>query len=157
MRRFGYRRCWNGGTPPSCRPFAEGVSFYRKVLSVARNDESEWELAQVRLGLLHLKRGEFQKALPHLRRAHAIAPEEHAYALWLGDTLNQLGQSRLAASVLMDISHSTVCGPSALVGLALAAADLGRRDTAREILSLVTKQPQHPPTYSAVLRYCQDA
>ena len=113
--------------------------LYRSIESVlfrARNDESEWELAQVRLGLLHLKRGEFQKALPHLRRAHAIAPEEHAYALWLGDTLNQLGQSRLeVALVLMDISHSTVCSPSALVGLALvAAADFGSTHTAREIL-----------------------
>jgi len=133
------------------------VAFYRKVLSVARDDESEWELAHVRLGLLHMRQDQVSKAVPHLMRAHALAPHEDAYALWLGQALNRVGQPFSAARVLIDICHSPVCGTSALIDLARAAADLGERVQAREILTCVAKQSRQPQAFPDALTYCQDA
>ncbi len=133
------------------------VSFYRKVLCIARDDESEWELAHARLGLLHLSRDEISKAVPHLSRAHILAPDEHAYALWLGDALRRLGQPLLASSVLIGICNSPICGADALLSLARATADLGFRDTARRMVSLVPESTLRSEDFKTTLMYCQDA
>lgn len=107
------------------------VDFYRKVLAHARVGEYEHELAQARLGDLHLGRGRPDLALPHLRRARELAADEPEYALMIAHALALSGRSEDAAGELFDAVTSPVHAPEAFAALARLAGERGDRRAAR--------------------------
>ena len=111
--------------------FGRAITFYRKVLVTAQQGDSEWELAHVRLGDLHLGLGQIQPAIAHLLRARALQPDEMEYALMLGRAL-RLGQRPLAAQYhLFDALDSLHHRVDACLEMALLMEDCGRRTEAR--------------------------
>lgn len=113
--------------------FSRAVRAYRRVLAQARAGEYEHELAQARLGDLHLGQGQPERAWPHLDRARALAADEPEYALMAGRALAAAGRTEEAAAHLFDAVGSHTHGSEALVELARLASDRGDRRAARRL------------------------
>ena len=136
---------------------SRAVAFYRKALTLARIGESEWELAQVRLGDIHMLRGELEPAIAHLTRACELGHAEPRHAMLLGRALRLAGQPERASAYLMDACQCFSDRGTALIELAHATADLGHREAARTMVGLVARHhPEHPQLRGA-RRYASDA
>lgn len=109
------------------------VIFYRKVLAHARVGEYEHELAQARLGDLHLGRGRPDLALPHLRRARTLRADEPEYALMTGRALVAVGRYDDATEELFDAVASPTHASDAFAALAHIAGERGDRSAARHL------------------------
>lgn len=130
------------------------VDFYRKVLAHARVGEYEHELAQARLGDLHLGRGRPDLALPHLRRARELAADEPEYALMTARALAAAGRHDDAAGQLFDAAASPAHAPEAFAELACLAGLRGDRRTARH---LAAHAAERDPTHRDLVRAWADA
>ncbi len=136
---------------------SRAVAFYRKALTMARVGDWEWELAQVRLGDIHMLRGEFDSAIAHLTKACDLGRAEPRYAMLLGRALRLAGQSERASAYLMDACQCLHDRGTALLELAHATADLGQRSTARTMVEVVERyHPKHPGLRAAQI-YTNDA
>ena len=81
---------------------SRAVTFYRKVLAIADLGDTEYELAHLRLGDLHVGLGQFDYAIVHLLRIRQIDPREPEYAFMLGRAFRLSGRLRLAREHLFD-------------------------------------------------------
>ena len=71
---------------------SRAVTFYRKVLAIADLGDTEYELAHLRLGDLHVGLGQFDYAIVHLLRIRQIDPREPEYAFMLGRAFRLSGR-----------------------------------------------------------------
>ena len=133
------------------------VEFYRKVLVTARVGEPEWELAQLRLGHLHLLRGELEPAIAHFTKAYEQDAMEPRYARLLGRALRLTGEYQRATSHLLDACRSSRELAAALIELAYVEADAGQRSRARVLVDLVTRHTPSHPGLETARRYANDA
>jgi len=137
--------------------FRRAAAFYRKALALARIGEWEWELAQVRLADLHLRKGELGPAVSHLLRAQEMGSAEPRYDMLLGRTLRLLGKPERASSHLFDACSSGRDRASALLELAQATADMGNRRMARSMVDIVERTDPLNEDLRAARIYTQDA
>ncbi len=136
---------------------ARAVTFYRKVLALARDGEFERELAHVRLGDLHLSLGQAESAALHLRRALTLSGGEPEYALMLGHALLRLDRVEEALSHLHDALQSPVRAAEALAGLARGLDALGDRQGAATLARLAVERRPDDLEFRALARDLADA
>ena len=131
--------------------------FYRRVLSVARPDEWEHELAQARLGALHLASGEGDLAAAHYDRARQLTPDEPSYALNLASACVVAGRDADARAPLYDALESPHCRPDALRLLINLADAEGDRATAAQLARIAARESPTAAWARALARDYADA
>lgn len=131
--------------------------FYRRVLSIARPDEWEHELAQARLGALYLAHGEGELAAAHYDRARQLSPQEPAYAVPLATARVVAGRGEDARSPLYDALESPHCRPDALRLLIDLAASDGDRATAAQLARIAARESPTAQWARALAREYADA
>lgn len=136
---------------------ARAVAFYRKVLAHTQDGDFERELAHVRLGDLHLTRGETESAVLHLQRALRLSGGEPEYALMLGQALMRLDRLDEAFGYLHDALQSDVRAAEALAALARGLHAAGDRPAAATLARLAVERCPDDAEYRALSRELADA
>ena len=115
------------------------ITFYRKVLVTAQQGDSEWELAHVRLGDLHLGLGQTQSAIAHLLRARTLNPEEVEYAFMLGRALGMARRPTAAMYHLFDVLDSPHYRVEGYLEIARVLEETGDRLGARKMVKFALR------------------
>ena len=113
--------------------------IYSRVIEIAQTGEFEHEFAHARLGDLKVGLGEFDAALPHLRKIRDLNSDEPLYALMLGRVLLELGKFQEAGFHLMDAVSSAFYASEALMELMRVALAMGESDTADRLMRQARK------------------
>lgn len=103
---------------------------------------------QVKLGELYFKRGEMDRAVTSLQRAHAIAPQDPVVSTRLASMLERCGRSDEAIAAYRQVLQLQPENPVVMNNLAYLLADSGK--DLDEALALVQKAQQKMPDESVV-------
>ena len=140
-----------------CGRLARAVTFYRKVLSVAALGDSEWELAHLRLGDLHMGLGQFDLAIVHLLRARALRPAESEYAFLLGRALRLSGRVDAAREHLFDALYRYRWKADVYKEMSLCYPDSESRSLALTFCRLALKHEPNRADLLDLYQRCCDA
>jgi tetratricopeptide (TPR) repeat protein len=113
----------------------------------------EWSDAHYGIGLIALRKGEFQAACDSLRRAAALAPADPRVPDLLAEALARLGQYDEAEAVLQRVLKTGM--PTARTHVQLGQVHLEKGDyaqAARVFEALVKQAPQHAQGHYGLAR-----
>jgi SpoIID/LytB domain protein len=139
----------SGNSSTGYDPVAETTELYyqgrftQSKLQLARlvNQDPDNDWARINLVRLLKENGELQLALTHLKLLTEKDPDNLRYRLVMVETAYLAGKPELAAEYF----YPGEADPQILYWLGLAFADLGKNDTAREVLKESIKgQPYNP-------------
>ncbi len=90
------------------------------------------------LGVIYQHLGEFDKALDHLGKVHAIDPDDPFVGFLYAENLRQLGRDSEALGVLQNVTERDPGFVSAFYSLGMLYNRIHQRDKAVQILKLIT-------------------
>ncbi len=119
----------------------EGEPLLRQALASARNDASVHHA----LGLLLIRTGQKSEAMPALKRAWELQPDNPRYGYVYGIALNSFGEREKAIAILEDVSHRHPNDHQILFTLITLYRDQGNRTVALQYANrLMSLSPQDP-------------
>jgi Flp pilus assembly protein TadD len=119
----------------------EGEPLLRQALTSARNDASVHHA----LGLLLIRTGQKSEAMPALKRAWELQPDNPRYGYVYGIALNSFGEREKAIAILEDASHRHPNDHQILFTLSTLYRDQGNQTVALQYAKrLMNLSPQDP-------------